>query len=132
MRILYLALVPALLTCLPSIASPLDVRIGANYWDQSWQFYAGLGAELGYRYMDLDYKVGDGLLEADPRKSHKGKLPYIAGARLTVFDFSVASLLSGLYDQQPASWINGIADEFLDLRDYAERIQNETGVYARK
>ena len=57
---------------------------------------------------------------------------FIAGDRLTVFDFAVAGLLSGMYDQKPATWINPIADEFPTLRDYAERVQEAVGVFARK
>jgi glutathione S-transferase len=56
---------------------------------------------------------------------------YIAGARLTVYDFGVASLLAGLYDQQPPSWINEIAADFPSVQQYAERVQREVGVYAR-
>lgn len=56
---------------------------------------------------------------------------YIAGARLTVYDFGVASLLAGLYDQRPPSWINAIAAEFPSVQRYAERVQQEVGVYAR-
>jgi glutathione S-transferase len=56
---------------------------------------------------------------------------HLLGERLTVFDFSVASLLSGLIDNQPATWISTIAGEYPGLRAYAERIQAEVGVYAR-
>lgn len=61
-------------------------------------------------------------------KSH----PFIAGERLTAFDFAVAGLLSGMYDQKPETWINPIADEFPELREYAERVQEAVGVFARK
>lgn len=57
--------------------------------------------------------------------------PYLVGERLTVFDFSVVSLLSGLMDNQPATWVSTIAEEYPGLRSYAERIQAEVGVYAR-
>lgn len=56
---------------------------------------------------------------------------YIAGERLTVYDFAVAGLLAGIYDQQPHSWVNPIADEFPRVRDYTERVQQEVGVFAR-
>lgn len=58
--------------------------------------------------------------------------PFIGGERLTAFDFSVASLLSGIYDQQPATWITPIAEEFPNLQAYAERVQDTVGVFARK
>ncbi|WOJ92885.1 Tom37 metaxin N-terminal-like domain-containing protein [Congregibacter variabilis] len=56
---------------------------------------------------------------------------HLLGERLTVFDFSVVSLLSGLIDNQPATWISTIAQEYPGLRSYTERIQAEVGTYAR-
>lgn len=56
---------------------------------------------------------------------------YLVGARMTVFDFSVASLLAGMIDNKPATWVSVIAQEYPALRIYAERIQGEVGVYAR-
>ena len=57
---------------------------------------------------------------------------FIAGDRLTAFDFAVAGLLSGIYDQSPPTWITPIANEFPDLKDYTERVQETVGVYARR
>jgi glutathione S-transferase len=56
---------------------------------------------------------------------------YLVGDRLTVFDFSVASLLAGMIDNKPATWVSVIAEEYPALRAYTERIQGEVGVYAR-
>jgi len=57
--------------------------------------------------------------------------PYIVGSKLSVFDFSVTSMLSGLLDNEPATWMTTIAQEFPQLKDYAEAIQAEVGVYGR-
>lgn len=56
---------------------------------------------------------------------------YIVGKRLTVFDFSVAGLLAGVFDQKPESWITKLANEYPVLREYAERVQKDTDVYCR-
>ncbi len=56
---------------------------------------------------------------------------YLVGERMTAFDFSVASLLAGMIDNKPATWISLIAEEYPALRAYAEHIQGEVGVYAR-
>jgi glutathione S-transferase len=56
---------------------------------------------------------------------------YLVGKSMTVFDFSIASLLAGLIDNKPATWISVIAEEYPALRTYTERIQSEVGVYAR-
>ena len=56
---------------------------------------------------------------------------YITGGRLSVYDFAVASLLAGLLDNQPSTWIGELAGEYPGLRDYADRIQAEVGVYVK-
>jgi len=56
---------------------------------------------------------------------------YIAGERLTAFDFAMAGLLSGLIDNKPATWVSKIAIEFPALAIYAERVQTQVGVYAK-
>jgi len=57
--------------------------------------------------------------------------PYLAGDAMSVFDFAVVGLLAGILDQKPPTWINPLADEFPALRDYAERIQKEVGIFGR-
>lgn len=57
---------------------------------------------------------------------------YITGGRLTVFDFAVASILVGLMDNEPATWISELAKQYPVLREYVDRIQDEIGIYARK
>lgn len=56
---------------------------------------------------------------------------YIAGGRMTVFDFAVAAQLSSLLDNRPATWLTSIAGDFAALIDYADRIQQATGIYGR-
>lgn len=56
---------------------------------------------------------------------------YLLGDHLTVFDFGAASLLAGIYDNKPATWVTNIAQEFPILREYAERVQADLGVYCR-
>jgi glutathione S-transferase len=57
---------------------------------------------------------------------------YIAGERLTAFDFAMTGLLSGLMDNKPATWLSKISTEFPELTIYADRVQAQVGVYARE
>lgn len=57
---------------------------------------------------------------------------YITGSRLTVFDFNVASILIGLMDNEPATWISILAQDYPVLREYVDRVQSEVGVYAKE
>lgn len=56
---------------------------------------------------------------------------YIAGERLTVFDFTVAGVLVGLMDNEPATWMSEVAKDYPVLREYVDRIQTEVGVFAK-
>ncbi|MCB1689028.1 MAG: glutathione S-transferase family protein [Halioglobus sp.] len=49
-----------------------------------------------------------------------------------VFDFTIAAMLAGIYDNQPATWVTDIANDYPDLRAYAERVQETVGVWGRK
>ena len=55
---------------------------------------------------------------------------YVTAGRLTAFDFSIASLLVGLLDNQPATWVSELAEQYPVLREYSDRIQNDVGVSA--
>ncbi len=57
---------------------------------------------------------------------------YITGGRMTVFDFAVASVLVGLMDNQPSTWISTLSEDYPVLREYVDRIQDEIGIYAKK
>ncbi|MFT7128715.1 MAG: glutathione S-transferase [Gammaproteobacteria bacterium] len=56
---------------------------------------------------------------------------YLFGEDICVFDFTTASLLSGIFDNTPATWLTPIAREFPNLSDYSERVQKTLGVYGR-
>lgn len=56
---------------------------------------------------------------------------FLLGEELTVFDFAVAALISGAVDNKPDTWLTPMIREFPELCDYAERVQQEVGVFAR-
>ncbi len=41
-------------------------------------------------------------------------------------------MMAGMYDNQPATWLTGIAREFEQLQDYTERVQAAVGIWGRK
>jgi glutathione S-transferase len=57
---------------------------------------------------------------------------FIVGNEITAFDFTVASMLAGIIDNRPATWLTHTAAEFPALQEYAERVQKTVGVYARQ
>lgn len=57
---------------------------------------------------------------------------YLLGDELSVFDFSVASLMAGLLDNQPATWVTELARDFEPLVAYTERVQQDLGIFGRQ
>lgn len=56
--------------------------------------------------------------------------PYLLGEQVTAFDFAVASLLAGLLENRPDTWLSPIGREYPTLCDYTQRVQAQVGVYA--
>jgi glutathione S-transferase len=57
---------------------------------------------------------------------------FLFGAQPNIFDFTVAALMAGLYDNQPATWVTDMAVPYEGLRAYTERVQESVGVWGRK
>ncbi|RMD85098.1 MAG: glutathione S-transferase family protein [Candidatus Dadabacteria bacterium] len=49
-----------------------------------------------------------------------------------IYDFTVAGMMAGIYDNRPATWATEVATRYRRLRDYTERVQEAVGVFARK
>ena len=57
---------------------------------------------------------------------------FLFGATPNVFDFTIAGLMAGIYDNQPATWITEMAREYKTLHDYTERVQSHMGIWGRE
>lgn len=56
---------------------------------------------------------------------------FLLGDTPNYFDFAVAGVLSGIYDNQPATWLTTLAGDYPDLRAYADRVQSHVGIFGR-
>jgi glutathione S-transferase len=56
---------------------------------------------------------------------------FLFGSTPGVFDFTVAGLMAGMYDQKPESWVTPMAKRFPRLQSYTERVQENVGVFGR-
>lgn len=56
---------------------------------------------------------------------------FLFGSTPNVYDFTIAAMMAGIYDQQPPTWITQLAAPHSRLRDYTERVQASVGVYGR-
>jgi len=56
---------------------------------------------------------------------------FLSGATPKIFDFTIAGMMAGAYDNQPATWITELARDYEKLYAYTERVQKTVGVYGR-
>lgn len=57
---------------------------------------------------------------------------FLFGDKPGIFDFTVVSMMAGLYDNEPATWLTDLAQPYTKLRAYTERVQESVGVWGRK
>ena len=109
---------------LPPLIGPLIARIARRQVTKTISLH-GLGRhskEQQEWFAQRDLQAIDSIVSAEH---------YIVGKRLTVFDFSVASLLAGILDNKPQTWVTKLALQYPALSEYAERVQGELNVYCR-
>ena len=57
---------------------------------------------------------------------------FLFGDKPCIYDFTVAALMAGIYDNEPATWVTRIAQDYPGLKAYTERVQAAVGVYGRE
>jgi glutathione S-transferase len=57
---------------------------------------------------------------------------FLAGSSPAIFDFTVAGMMAGIYDNQPKTWVTELALPQSRLRAYTERVQEAVGVWGRR
>ena len=57
---------------------------------------------------------------------------FLFGDKISVFDMGIAAILAGIYDNQPATRLTYIANEFLALKAYTDDVQSVVGVFGRE
>lgn len=108
----------------PPVLRSVIARMARRQVGQTYSLH-GLGRHSMEEQQDFARRDLQALADTLDGGSH------VVAGRLTVFDFTVASLLSGLLDNQPATWMSELGRGYPALVDYAEGIQAEVGVYAR-
>jgi glutathione S-transferase len=56
---------------------------------------------------------------------------FLFSATPNVYDFTVASIMAGIYDNKPATWLTDLAGDYAQLHAYTERVQQHMGVWGR-
>ena len=109
---------------LPPVIGPLIANLARRQVKKTYKLH-GLGRHSKQQqvwFARRDLQAIDAVVSTEQ---------YIVGKRLTVYDFSVASLLAGMLDNKPATWVSKLASEYPALAEYAERVQKDLNVYCR-
>ena len=57
------------------------------------------------------------------------KMPFLLGSVMTVYDFSVAAMLSSITFFKPCNWLSDVAKDYSIFPEYLERVRDRLGGY---
>ena len=57
------------------------------------------------------------------------KTPFLLGSDITVYDFSVAAMLSSITFFKPCNWLSDVAKDYSIFPEYLERVRDRLGGY---
>ncbi|MEM1434254.1 MAG: glutathione S-transferase family protein [Pseudomonadota bacterium] len=108
----------------PALIRPL-VAAGARRQAAKTYDLQGLGRhspeeQRAFAHADLraiEQAVGDG--------------PFLFGTEPTVHDFAVAAVLTGIFYNEPATWLTRLAEPYEGLRQYVDQVERIVGISAR-
>ena len=108
----------------PKIVRPLVANMARKQVERTYHLQ-GLGRhsleeQRGFAERDLQ-----ALEDAVPEEG------FLFGDTPNVFDFTVAAMMAGFLDNEPATWLTEIARNYKKLEAYTERVQAAVGVYGK-
>lgn len=110
---------------LPGIIRPLVAGMARRQITRTYQLHG-----LGRHSLDEQANFARRDLEAlDAAVPSEG---FLFGDEPNIFDFTVAGMMAGIYDNQPLTWVSELAQPYENLHAYTERVQEAVGVWGRK
>ena len=108
----------------PGLVRPLVANQARKQVRQTLQLH-GLGRHTH------EEQVGFAARDLQALQDAVGEDGFLFGAQPGVFDFTIAGLMAGIYDNKPATWLTNLASDYEALKAYTERVQAHVGVFGR-
>lgn len=108
----------------PAVVRPLVANLARRQVRQTYHLQ-GLGRHT------LEEQRGFAERDLQALQDAVGGEGFLFGDTPNIFDFTVAGLMAGVYDNRPPTWVTSLAESYKDLHAYTERVQDATGVYGR-
>jgi glutathione S-transferase len=110
---------------LPALVRPIASNIARRQVAKTYHLH-GLGRHT------LEEQEGFARRDLEALDAAVPQAGFLFGEQPNIFDFSVAALMAGAYDNQPVTWVTDMAMPYQNLRAYTERVQEAVGVWGRK
>ena len=109
---------------LPTIIRPL-VASGARKQVRKTYHLHGLGRH------SQEEQAGFARRDIEALNSAIEGRAFLFGDTPNVYDFAIAAMMAGIYDNQPDTWLTQLAQPFDALKDYTANVQAHVGVFGK-
>jgi glutathione S-transferase len=83
----------------------------------------------GIGLMSDDEREREAMIDFNALSAQLKKMPFLLGSDMTVYDFSVAAVLSGILFFRPNNWLTDMANDFEIFSEYLGRVSERLGGY---
>lgn len=108
----------------PKIVRPLVARLAQRQVRQTYHLH-GLGRHTPEEQRGFVERDLQALQDLVPEAG------FLFGPEPRLADFTIASFMAGVLDNQPPTWVTEIARGYEGLAQYTERVQQHVGVFGR-
>ena len=83
----------------------------------------------GIGLMSDDEREREAMIDFNALSAQLKKMPFLLGSDMTVYDFSVAAVLSSILFFRPNNWLTDMANDFEIFPEYLGRVSERLGGY---
>jgi glutathione S-transferase len=123
----------------PVLIRPLAANAARRQVRQTYNLQGlgrhSLAEQRGFAERDLqalqDAVSGNAAVSGEGAVSGNAADGFLFGPTPNIFDFTVAGILAGIYDNKPPTWLTELAESYPALKAYADRVQAQVGIWGR-